>query len=123
MTGSLRGVTDTGAQSCLWGLNDFYRSGFKKSDLTPVKQRLFAANRQPIDISGAIILRISGKTKGGGILEAPVMVYVSKDASNFYVSRQALVTLKVIHKNFPQIGSAEEPEMCSAVEPEVCKCP
>ena len=33
-------VSDTGAQSCLWGLKEFLRSGFKKSDLIPVKQYL-----------------------------------------------------------------------------------
>ena len=34
---SLEVVTDTGAQSCLWGLIDFHRHGFKKSDLISVK--------------------------------------------------------------------------------------
>lgn len=47
-------VTDTGAQSCLWGLQDFLNHGFKKSDLIPVKRTLLAANREAIEISGAV---------------------------------------------------------------------
>ena len=38
-------VTDTGAQSPLWGRNDFLRCGFKMSDLIPVKRTMLAANR------------------------------------------------------------------------------
>ena len=96
LSGSASGVTDTGVQSCLWSLTDFYRCGFKKSDLLPVKQRLWVANRQPIDIAGAIFLRLSGVGKDGVLRVAPVMVYVSKDTKNFYLSRQALVALGVI---------------------------
>ena len=45
-------VTDTGAQFCLWGVKDFYRCGFKDSDLIPVKRTIVAANRQKIQILG-----------------------------------------------------------------------
>ena len=38
-------VSDTGAQSCLWGLNEFLRCGFRRSDLIPVKRVMLAANR------------------------------------------------------------------------------
>ena len=34
---SLEGVADTGTQSCLWSLRQFYKCGFKKSHLVPVK--------------------------------------------------------------------------------------
>ena len=46
----MNGVADTGAMLCLWGAKHFYRAGFKKKDLIPVKQTLNAANRQPITI-------------------------------------------------------------------------
>ena len=49
----IEGVADTGAQSCLWGLRDFYRCGFKKHQLIPVRQRMQAANRE-----GAVFLTI-----------------------------------------------------------------
>ena len=50
-------VTDTGAQSCLWSLKDFLRCGFKHSDLLPVKRTMLAANREQIDITGALFLK------------------------------------------------------------------
>ena len=52
----IEGIADTGAQSCLWGLSQFCRCGFKKHQLIPVKQRMQAANRECIDIRGAIFL-------------------------------------------------------------------
>ena len=70
-------VTDTGAQSCLWSLQDFYRCGFKKSDLLPVKRTLLAANKEKICIDGAILVRLSGVDKNGCTHTAPVMVYIS----------------------------------------------
>ena len=53
-------VTDTGAESCLWGLSDFLRCGFSTYDLTPVKHTLYAANKEDIKVSGAILTRFSG---------------------------------------------------------------
>ena len=48
-------VTDTGAQSALWSLQDFYKCGFKDADLLPVKQTMRAANMEEIEISGAVL--------------------------------------------------------------------
>lgn len=67
----IKGVADTGAQSYLWGLRDLYRCGFKKHQLIPVKQKMQAANREGIDIRGAIFLNI----QASGIV-TNVMVYV-----------------------------------------------
>ena len=36
----IEGLADTGAQSCLWGIKDFYKCGFKRSQLIPVRHRL-----------------------------------------------------------------------------------
>ena len=78
-------VTDTGAMSCLWGLLNFYRAGFKDSDLIPVKRTMVAANKERINISGAILLRVSGKDNLGDTYTAVVMVYVSPDTTEFYL--------------------------------------
>ena len=96
------GVADTGAQICLWGLSAFYKAGFKKSHLIRVKQRIVAANRQPVTISGAVFLRLEA-----GCYSAHVMVYVTPEVSGFYISRQALTLLKVISKSFPCPGDAD----------------
>ena len=112
-------VTDTGAQSCLWGLTNFYRAGFKDSDLIPVKRTMVAANRERIKISGAILLRVSGTDNLGDTYTAVVMVYVSPDTCKFYLSREALIQLCVIPKNFPRVGAAME---TSSVEDRRAKC-
>ena len=62
---SLNITTDTGAQSCLCSLKDFLRCGFKHSDLLPVKRTILAANREQIDITGALFLKLSGKDSAG----------------------------------------------------------
>ena len=101
-------ATDTGAQSCLWSRRDFYRCGFQLSDLIPIKHTMFAANREKIDIDGAIFIRLSGTDHHGNTHTAPVMVYVSPSTERFYLSRDALILQGVISKNFPQVGSTME---------------
>ena len=47
-------VADTGAQSCLMGSRLFYKCGFQKRYLIPVKNKMIATNREPITTLGAI---------------------------------------------------------------------
>ena len=101
-------VTGTGAQSCLWSLADFYRCGFTDSDLLPVKRAMVAANQEEIEIVGAIFLRLSGKDNLGNVHTAVVMAYVSPSTNKFYLSREALVQLGVISKDFPRVGAFME---------------
>ena len=101
-------VTDTGAQSCLWGVEDFYRCGFKDCDLIPVKRTIVAANRDEITILGAILLRLTGTDSRGNPHTAAVMVYITPDTERFYLSRSALIQLGVISKDFPRVGSVLE---------------
>ena len=98
----VEGIADTGAQICLWGLSAFYKAGFKKSHLIKVKQRIVAANRQPVNIAGAVFLSI-----GDGQYKTNVMIYVTPDVNGLYLSRQALTELMVIPKSFPKLGDAK----------------
>ena len=115
-------VSDTGAQSCLWSLHDFYRCGFKDSDLLPVKRTMRAANMEEIEISGAVFVRLSGTDASGNTHTAPIMAYVSPSTQKFYLSREALVQLGVIPKNFPEIGAAMEASAI-ACQTAPCGCP
>ena len=101
-------VTDTGAQSCLWGLSDFLRCGFKEADLIPVKHTLYAAKKEKIDVVGAILIRLSGTDSSGELKSAAIMANVSPRTQRFYLSKEALVQLHVIPRDFPRIGSASE---------------
>jgi len=99
-------VTDSGAQSCLWSRKDYLSSGFSMKDLIPVRHIMRAANRAPITIDGAVLLRLSGSSVEGANFEAAVMVYISPDAGSFFLSKNAMIQLGVIAPTFPQIGSA-----------------
>ena len=99
-------IADSGAQSCLWSRKEFLASGFSRKDLIPVRHTMKAANRAPITIDGAILLRISGSSANGSEFEAAAMVYISPDARSFFLSKDAMIQLGVIAPSFPQIGSA-----------------
>ena len=112
-------VTDTGAQSALWSLQGFYKSGFKDTDLLPVKRTMRAANMEEIEISGAVFIRLTGTDASGKKHTAPIMAYVSPSTEKFYLSREALVQLGVIPKNFPKVGAVLE---SSAIEAQTAPC-
>ena len=107
-------LADSGAQSCLWSMNNFLAVGFQKSDLLPVSVDLVAANKSPITIEGAILLRLQGKSPDGTKHSCPTMVYVSKQARGFYLSMEAMMDLSIISHMFPTVGAASiPPAVCS----------
>ena len=71
-------MADSGAQSCLWSYKEFIASGFSDSDLIPVSTDLVAANKSPIDLAGAVILRLQGHNSSNS---CATMVYISRDAN------------------------------------------
>ena len=100
-------MTDSGAQSCLWSMNGFLSAGFTKADLLPVSIELLAANKSPINIAGAIIVRLQGYHKDRGKkFSCASMVYVSEDANGFYLSCEAMIDLAIVPPNFPSVGAA-----------------
>ena len=72
-------VTDTGAQSCLCGVKDFYRCGFKDTDLVPVARIIVAANREEITVLGTILLRLRGTDSQGN----HTLSYLTQKGSNY----------------------------------------
>ena len=77
------------------------------ADLIKVHHTMEAANAAPIEIDGAILLGLSGKNdKSDEEIHAAVMIYVSPDSKKFYLSKEAMVQLGIIHHDFPQVGVA-----------------
>ena len=107
-------VADTGAQSCLMGTKVFYKCGFKKRDLIPVKCKMAAANREPLNILGAIFVRLYS-AEGDQENNTGAMVYISPDTDKFYLSREVLQDMRIINENFPAIP--EEMSMSSLSSP------
>ena len=73
-TSQTKGMTDSGAQSCLWSYDEFRDAGFSDEHLLPVQMDLVAANKSPIKIEGAALLRISGTSTSGRIVSCASMV-------------------------------------------------
>ena len=107
----------------MWSRKEFLSSGFSMQDLIPVRHAMRAANRAPIKIDGAVLIRLSGLTAAGSHLEAAAMVYISPDANAFFLSKDAMIQLGIISSSFPQIGSTSATESanigaCKLSEPE-----
>ena len=82
-------------------MNGFLSAGFTKADLLPVSIELLAANKLPINIAGAIIVRLQGYHKERcKKFSCASMVYVSEDANGFYPSCEAMIDLAIV---YPQI--------------------
>ena len=101
-------TADTGCQSVLVGIKIIHRLGFKKSDLIPVKTKSSAVNRDVIPILEAVILRLSGKSGSGKVIETAQICYVTDVIEGAYLSRGACTTLGIIPSDFPRIGSATQ---------------
>ena len=97
-------IWDSGAQSCLWSRKGFLAAGFSLTDLIPVNHKITAANSAPIEIDGAVILRLVGNSPDGCEREAAVIVYISPDSMDFFLSKEAMVQLGVIAPTFPLVG-------------------
>ena len=103
-------MADTGAQSCLRSMTGFLAAGFTPSDLIPVSIDLVAANKSPIKIAGAIILRLQGHSPDSEPFSCATMVNVSEAARGFYLSWEAMMDLGIVSPNFPSVGAAQTPQ-------------
>jgi len=81
---SIKVVTDTWAQSCLWGRQSFLNHGFKMSELAPVKQSFYAANKKMIKV-GAVFLRLASSTQDEITHTADVIAYVHLQVNSTYL--------------------------------------
>ena len=104
---TITAMADTGAQSCLWSMDGFLAAGFSEEDLVPVHVDLVAANKSPITIDGAIIVRLQGVPLSDDKKSCATMVYVSKSAHGFYLSWEAMMDLGIVSHDFPSVGAAE----------------
>ena len=99
-------MADTGAQTCLWSMTGFLAAGFTPSDLIPVSVDLVALNKVPINLAGAIILRLQGHSPDTEPFSGATMVYVREAARCFYLSWEAMMDLGIVSPNFPSVDAA-----------------
>ena len=103
-------MADTGCQSCLAGTKLLVKLGVGRQHLIPVTMKMTAANNRGIDIVGALILRLTGKTPSGETLTTRQVVYFTESSDRLFLSKQACIALGVISDSFPTIGEVLPPD-------------
>ncbi|KAK3873864.1 hypothetical protein Pcinc_021155 [Petrolisthes cinctipes] len=78
-------IADSGAQTCLMGLQIMKNWGLRQQQLTQVTKRILAANNEEINVLGAVFLKLSGRNQKGEQLETATVVYVTDSTSRFYL--------------------------------------
>ena len=116
-------MADTGCQSCLAGFKIVQQLGLTKNDLIPVKMRMHAANDRPINILGAIILRISGVDQNNNITETRQMTYITKNSNSVFLSKAACIDLGMISENFPTVVGLSSSSNLITDKHLSCNCP
>ena len=133
------GVADTGAQSNVWGLEEFKKSGLPPDILKEVSMNFRGVNKSKLEIVGAFEARCFGEAPSGDIIDCHTLVYVTPNISGFYMSYDTMVDLLIINRDFPTIGAGGNPKVevssppqryirsinrgCGAPEDGSCKCP
>jgi len=106
-------VVDSGGQSVLLARREYLSAGFTMSDLIPVKHNMKDANGVKIQIDGAVLIRLSGRLATGEPISCAVMAYVSPDANYLYLSKEAMIQLRIIDPEFPKIGAVNLSQISS----------
>ena len=117
----LPAMADTGCQSCLVGFKAIQQLGLTKHDLLPANMKMHAANEKPINILGAVILRVSGTSPNNKVTETRQMTYVTNDSTNLFLSKTACIDLGMISCDFPTVGEVTNSAI-TADSPQ-CNCP
>ncbi len=101
---AVTGIADTGAQSNVWGLDDFLRSGFDKSDLQTSDLKIMAANQQPLPIIGKLQCIIRGNSPNGEQVSCNAVIYISDAVSGLFISFATMICLRIVSPRFPVVG-------------------
>ena len=89
-------MADTGCQSCLISLKLLRRIGVQKKHLTPTSMSMETANHGCIDIIGSVVVRLTGASPGGDILETRQILYVTEQANKLFLSQEACEDLGLL---------------------------
>ena len=92
-------------QSCLVIRKIIQRFGLQEKDFIPVTMCMFAASDSSINILGATILRLSGKSKNGELLKTCQITSYQQLGTDVYKPRDS-IALGVISEQFPMICEA-----------------
>ena len=104
--------------------------GYTKTGLIPTKLRMQAIDTNPIEIIGAIIVRLSGLDIQGNSHETTQICYVSNKIKGMYLSEHGCKQLGIISESFPSVGAVDSDNdiaASSSRQPpttgDTCSCP
>ena len=83
---AVKAIADTGAQSNVWGLDDFLKAGFLVKDLQPSTLKIRAANAVQMNLVGQFRGMFKGQSPSGDEITCKGMVFVSDSVKGFYLS-------------------------------------
>ena len=72
--------------------------------LDTVSMKMHDANGKGINILGAAILRLSGKSPNGEPRETRQITYITDNSDKLFLSREACIALGIITTRFPTVG-------------------
>ncbi len=98
-------IADTGAQSNVWGLEDFKAAGFLVKNLKPSNAKIRAANASQMSIVGQFKGLVKGIKPNGEDIYCESLIYVSDSVKGFYLSYETMIKLQIIDRTFPVVGS------------------
>ena len=97
---------DTGAMGDLIGLSQAQKMGFNESNMVGVNTRFNGINGSPVDITGAVFLKVLAMDDAEREVFTKAMFYVSPTTKKVWLSEPSLRNLGVIAPNFPKIKSS-----------------
>ena len=101
---SVEAIADTGAQTNVWGLEEFLKAGFAVGDLRPSSMKIRAANASQMNIVGQFKGVFKGKSPCGENILCEDIVIVSDSVKNFFLSCNTMKKLFIIDNQFPIVG-------------------
>jgi hypothetical protein len=116
-------IADTGCQSSIIPVKTALKLGIKAQDLLPVKLAMRGAIKEDLGVVGAIVISVAVKDVGS-TKTTRVLCYVSNIMEKAFLCREALISLGIIHTQFPNITLT--PDTNASVEDSAdasCSCP
>ena len=105
MTVDKESVADTGATVVCGGTELMLELGIRLEQLLPTNLTLFTADKKSLTVLGVVPVIISVKCGDGGTATTRDLLYIVEELSSVFISRDALSSLGIISKEFPQVHS------------------
>ena len=123
-TAKLTAMANTDCHSCPASMKVISLLGLGENDLLPVTLGMHAANNDGIKILGAVVLRFSGQSHSGQLLETRQIVYVTSDTDKLFLCREPCTALGMITENFPSVGEMHKGDQAARITQHArCDCP